>query len=172
MSDTFRKMLIGLVGGGVLLGAIAPVAAAPMATTAPAVSNENVLKVDDHWRGRGGHWGRGHWGGGRGGHWRGPGPGYRPGFWNGHHGYRYYRPGYRLYDDGWWYPLAAFGAGAVIGGALAAPPPPPPPPAYYRPGYSDAHVQWCYNRYRSYRAYDNTFQPNYGPRQQCYSPYR
>jgi hypothetical protein len=40
----------------------------------------------------------------------------------------------------------------------------------YRSGGS-AHVQWCYNRYRSYRAWDNTFQPYNGPRQQCYSPY-
>ena len=32
---------------------------------------------------------------------------------------------------------------------------------------SSAHVQWCYNRYRSYRAWDNTFQPYNGPRQQC-----
>ena len=51
-----------------------------------------------------------------------------------------------------------------------------PPPVYrhrrapiYRGG--NPHVRWCYNRYRSYRAYDNTFQPNYGPRRQCYSPY-
>lgn len=36
---------------------------------------------------------------------------------------------------------------------------------------SQAHVQWCYNRYRSYRAGDNSFQPYNGPRQQCYSPY-
>ncbi|PBC12190.1 BA14K family protein [Mesorhizobium sp. WSM3859] len=36
---------------------------------------------------------------------------------------------------------------------------------------SRAHVQWCYDRYRSYRAWDNTFQPNYGPRRQCISPY-
>ncbi|MDQ2632323.1 MAG: BA14K family protein, partial [Pseudomonadota bacterium] len=34
-----------------------------------------------------------------------------------------------------------------------------------------AHVQWCYDRYRSYRASDNTFQPYNGPRRQCYSPY-
>ena len=40
----------------------------------------------------------------------------------------------------------------------------------YRSGGS-AHVQWCYNRYRSYRAWDNTFQPYNGPRQLCYSPY-
>jgi hypothetical protein len=36
---------------------------------------------------------------------------------------------------------------------------------------SSAHVRWCYDRYRSYRAWDNTFQPNYGPRKQCWSPY-
>ncbi len=37
--------------------------------------------------------------------------------------------------------------------------------------YGNDHVSWCYNRYRSYRAYDNTFQPYYGPRRQCISPY-
>jgi len=36
----------------------------------------------------------------------------------------------------------------------------------------NSHVNWCYNRYRSYRAYDNTFQPYNGPRRQCYSPYQ
>lgn len=34
-----------------------------------------------------------------------------------------------------------------------------------------AHVNWCYNRYRSYREWDNTFQPYHGPRRQCWSPY-
>jgi hypothetical protein len=42
---------------------------------------------------------------------------------------------------------------------------------YRAAGLSEAHVRWCYNRYRSYRAADNTFQPYNGPRQQCYSPY-
>jgi hypothetical protein len=37
--------------------------------------------------------------------------------------------------------------------------------------YANSHVDWCYNRYRSYRAYDNTFQPYNGPRRQCISPY-
>lgn len=47
------------------------------------------------------------------------------------------------------------------------------PRRYYRTrGISSSHVQWCYDRYRSYRAWDNTFQPYHGPRQQCYSPYR
>ncbi|MDR7035171.1 BA14K family protein [Mesorhizobium sp. BE184] len=44
------------------------------------------------------------------------------------------------------------------------------PRRVYRGG-SSAHVRWCYNRYRSYRAWDNTFQPYNGPRQQCWSPY-
>lgn len=34
-----------------------------------------------------------------------------------------------------------------------------------------SHVNWCYNRYRSYRASDNTFQPYHGPRRTCWSPY-
>ena len=70
------------------------------------------------------------------------------------------RPGYRRHSDGWWYPLAAFGLGAAIGGAIAN-----------DRDTVDSHVSWCANRYRSYRAYDNTFQPNYGPRRACISPY-
>ncbi|EEQ93584.1 BA14K family protein [Brucella intermedia LMG 3301] len=171
--NTFKKMMVGLVGASFLIGAIVPVSAAPVMPTAPAASNEHVQQVrDDRWRRGPGH---GHWGGYR----PGPRPGWHgrpyrpgPGYWNGYRGDRYYRHGYRRHNDGWWYPLAAFGAGAIIGGAIAAPPPPPPPvyraPAY---GYSNSHVQWCYNRYRSYRASDNTFQPYNGPRQQCYSPY-
>lgn len=81
-------------------------------------------------------------------------------YYNGYRGYRYQRPGYR-YHRGWWFPLAAFGAGAIIGGAIAQPP----------VRYGNRHVEWCYNRYRSYRAYDNTYQPYNGPRRQCYSPY-
>ena len=87
-------------------------------------------------------------------------------YFNGHRGYRDYRPGYRRYND-WWFPAGAFVAGAIIGGALNQ----PPPPRYVQPAYGNAHVQWCYDRYRSYRASDNTFQPNNGPRRQCNSPY-
>ena len=36
---------------------------------------------------------------------------------------------------------------------------------------SHSHVNWCYNRYRSYREWDNSFQPYHGPRRACYSPY-
>ena len=90
-------------------------------------------------------------------------------YYNGYRGYRYHRPGYRSHN-GWWFPVGAFAAGAIIGGALSA-----DRPYYgervYRRSYSSAHVEWCYNRYRSYREWDNTFQPYHGPRQQCYSPY-
>jgi hypothetical protein len=81
-------------------------------------------------------------------------------YYNGHRGYNYYRPGYREYN-GLWFPLGAFAAGAIIGGAVAQPP----------VRYGGSHVEWCANRYRSYRAYDNTYQPNNGPRRQCNSPY-
>jgi BA14K-like protein len=87
--------------------------------------------------------------------------GYREGYHNGHRGYRERRSGYRYYN-GYWFPLAAFAAGAVIGGAATQ----------ARPSASgSSHIQWCANRYRSYRASDNTFQPYNGPRQQCNSPY-
>lgn len=160
MKNTFKKLLAGLTGAGLLLGTMAPGSAASFMPSAPAVANENIQQVQDrHWRGH-----RGHWRGGPRHGWGGPR--HHPGYWNGHRGYRYHRHGYRRHSDGWWYPLAAFGAGAIIGGAIASPPP------AYRVPYSSTHVQWCYNRYRSYRASDNTFQPYNGPRQQCYSPYR
>lgn len=80
-------------------------------------------------------------------------------YYHGHKGYHSKRDGYRYYN-GFWFPLAAFGLGAIVGSAAA------------RSGNSNnAHVDWCYDHYRSYRVYDNTFQPYHGPRRQCYSPY-
>ncbi|HEX2139841.1 MAG TPA: BA14K family protein [Woeseiaceae bacterium] len=78
-------------------------------------------------------------------------------YYNGYRGYDRYRPGYRRHGD-FWFPSAAFGI--VIETRPAA-----------RVRVGNAHVEWCYDRYRSYRAYDNTFQPYNGPRRQCYSPY-
>ena len=80
--------------------------------------------------------------------------------------------------------------GAIIGGLPAQPRYYGPSyydqsyygPTYYRPHYyaprnyrqvyygGNTHTRWCYARYRSYRAYDNTFQPYYGPRRACVSP--
>lgn len=79
--------------------------------------------------------------------------GYRT--WRGHRGFRSYHPGYRRYN-GFWFPPAAFAAGVVIGATV------------HRGG--NAHIRWCSNHYVSYRASDNTFQPNNGPRRACVSP--
>lgn len=69
-----------------------------------------------------------------------------------HHGRRHYRPRSGIYLQ--------FGGPRVVR------------PAYprYR-SLPSAHVRWCHNRYRSYRASDNTFQPYHGPRRSCRSPY-
>ena len=81
---------------------------------------------------------------------------------NGHRGYRYHRPGYRRHGE-FWFPAAAFLAGALITGAINADRP--------RVRTGSAHVAWCYDRWRSYREYDNSYQPFNGPRRQCRSPY-
>ncbi len=133
--------------------AVSPVAAnaapayVPQAAPAPAQTQTSQVQTVDYkpWLRRGYH--------------RHGGSAY----YNGHRGYRERRPGYRRHGD-FWFPLAAFAAGAVIAGAIAN----DAPPAY---AGGNAHVRWCANRYRSYRAYDNTFQPYNGPRRQCLSPY-
>jgi len=84
----------------------------------------------------------------------------RNGYYNGHRGYRDRRAGYR-YHNGYWYPLAAFAAGAIIGGAVSRP----------SVSSSSAHVRWCSERYRTYRASDNTYVPRAGVRAVCNSPY-
>ena len=78
-------------------------------------------------------------------------------YYHGHRGYDHYRHGYRRYGN-YWFPLAAFATGAIVGGAIANDNP---------PVYGSSHEARCYARYRSYRAYDNTYQPYNGPRRQC-----
>jgi hypothetical protein len=92
-------------------------------------------------------------------HWRGGNRVYRHNgghYWHGHRGYRHWRHGYRRHGD-LWFPLAAFAAGALVTGAIVND----------RPVYGSSHEARCYARYRSYRAYDNTYQPYDGPRRQC-----
>lgn len=36
---------------------------------------------------------------------------------------------------------------------------------------AQAHTNWCFNRYRSYRKWDNSYQPYHGARRACLSPY-
>lgn len=92
-----------------------------------------------------------------------PGGQIREGYFRGHRGYRNYRPGYRWYN-GWWFPAAAFAGGLYWNDYW-------PSYAYGASSSLSAHAQWCFSRYRSYRASDNTFQPYNGPRLQCRSPY-
>ena len=171
----------GLVTLGLLVGLSVPAFSVPMpAPIAPAAPSD-IQTVRDSWAGandpgnasqewrrnwRGDGWrGNRHWRGDR--DWRGDG-------WRGD---RHWRRGWR--DDGWRYRHRPrwgnsgvyFGLG-LGSGMLYDDYYYRPRPRIYRAPRASGHVQWCYARYRSYRAWDNTFQPNYGPRRQCISPYR
>jgi hypothetical protein len=164
-----------------------PASAAPVfVPMAPTAEHSDVIKVQDfRWKKRRNWNGPGfenrqfnrkirrsnNWNGNWNNDWDGSqnwkkynGPKY--GWYNGYKGYPYQRRNYRYHNGyGLWFPAGAFIAGAIIGGAIAN------NNGYYRGGGGSAHVEWCYDRYRSYRAWDNTFQPYNGPRRQCYSPY-
>lgn len=86
-------------------------------------------------------------------------------YYNGYRGYVRFRPGYRYYN-GYWFPAGAFAAGMAAGTAMADPVGPAPGARL-----AAAHVRWCYARYASYRAWDNSYQPYAGPRRECRSPY-
>lgn len=172
MKLDLTKLCATVVAAAMAASVALPAAAAPMFTPKAPEPVLEIQKVQDReWRRhRDRDWRRGNrdrdWrrGGDRrdwGKRFVRRGDGY---YFNGHRGYRHHRPGYREYN-GWWFPAAAFLAGAVISGAIQNQGP------AYRSSGGNAHVQWCYDRYRSYRASDNTFQPYNGPRRQCYSPY-
>ncbi|PCI05728.1 MAG: hypothetical protein COB78_03825 [Hyphomicrobiales bacterium] len=73
--------------------------------------------------------------------------------------------------------LGGLAVGALIGGAIARDRDRRHyrRDRYYEPprrrNYGGRHVRWCYDRYRSYRDYDNSYQPWEGPRRLCRSPY-
>lgn len=156
MKKIVTSLLAATLSASFAIAAAAPADAAqvfvPQASPAPSdIQNVEARNGDLQWKRR---------------HWKGDRNSYRRDdgiWWNGHRGYREYRRGYRRHGD-YWFPLAAFAAGALISGAIVN-------NENNRVHRGDAHVQWCYDRYRSYRAYDNTFQPYHGPRQQCISPY-
>lgn len=71
MINSLKKIVVGLVGATFLIGAMAPVSAAPVLPTAQIAGSDNVHQVrDDRWRRHGN------------GNWNGHRPGNRPG-WNG-----------------------------------------------------------------------------------------
>jgi|APFEC2959095136_1045048.scaffolds.fasta_scaffold00075_59 hypothetical protein len=95
-------------------------------------------------------------GGWRGDHRRGWGRDHRRGGWRGHHrGYRGNNLGGAV--------IGGLITGAIVGGVLNN----------NRQVYRgvDSHAQWCYDRYRTYRASDNTYVPRVGVRAYCNSPY-
>ncbi|MBL4917642.1 BA14K family protein [Szabonella alba] len=65
--------------------------------------------------------------------------------------------------------------GAIIGGVLVdqfnRPQPVQVPQGNAGRYLSQNHVNWCHDRWRSYRASDNSYQPYNGPRRVCSSPY-
>ncbi len=159
-----RKFLVGICALAMAapLG-IAPAMSAPISVPTPAYESANVVQAqyDSSRSYRGDRRGDRRWRGDR-----NPRFEYRGdnrAYYRGHRGYRSPRAGYRQLD-GFWFPPAAFIAGAIIGGAMNQ-----PQGRVVHP--SAAHVEWCYDRYRSYRASDNTFQPYNGPRRQCRSPF-
>jgi len=111
------------------------------------------------------------------------------GMLNGYKGYRHHRPGFRRHKDGWWYPKEAFNDASNINKTSVKQQNTPaeatqndqPRAANNRPSTrkqktkpshpSSKHIAWCAKKYRSYRAFDNTFQPKRGKRKTCRSPY-
>jgi hypothetical protein len=161
-----KKIFAGLCAGSIALSLtfanVASTLAAPVISPqAPAgLTHFEQVQYNQEWRKRGNGQGRQMYRGNRSGQFERRG---NRAYYNGHRGYNRGRAGYRQYN-GFWFPAAAFITGAIIGGALGS------APSAYRGGGSN-HVQWCYDRWRSYRASDNSYQPYNGPRKQCMSPY-
>ncbi|WP_019220980.1 BA14K family protein [Bartonella senegalensis] len=96
---------------------------------------------------------------------------------NGFKGYRHYRRGYRKYSDDWWYPEMAF---VAFPNQNAKHVPLKARSTSHRmllissleekePWMLKQHLDSCHARYRSYNESDNSYQPFYGPRKQCFS---
>ncbi|MEW6633244.1 MAG: BA14K family protein [Pseudomonadota bacterium] len=185
MKPLFSCLGSGLLALGLAAGATAPSLAGPILqpdlSTATSTAAPAVIPVRDSWAG-GNDRQMYDWRFRRGGdfRWRNGGNFGNRHFsrnWNGGGDWRWRHRHHRYYDGG---DAAILGLGLGLGlGGLAYDnyydPYYDPYPRYYQPRrvyrVSSAHVRWCYDRYRSYRAWDNTFQPNYGPRRQCISPY-
>lgn len=106
MKSYVKNILAVGLSAIVVAGAIVPAEAAMPLPVAPKSveasgndASKNIVNVQ-YWRDRDG-WGD------------------RRGWYRGHRGYRDYRPGYR-HHDGYWFPLAAFATGAIIGGCSFA----------------------------------------------------
>ncbi|KAA0689109.1 BA14K family protein [Neorhizobium sp. P12A] len=148
------------------LSSVLPAQAFP-SINSPALQSSDVQLIQYHGRGSGGRGHGGYWPrGGRhyGGYHRGYGRhgGYYGGYrrYGGYGGHGYYGGGYGYGNNYGGLVIGGLAAGVLLGSMLAQ-------PRYY----GNSGQSWCYSRYRSYRAYDNTFQPYHGPRRQCIAPY-
>ncbi|MBO0143264.1 BA14K family protein [Agrobacterium sp. Ap1] len=127
----------------VTLTSFAPAAALPLPTvSAPQASNAEQVQYRDHRR-----YYRHHRGDRR--------------HYSRHHR-RYDRHHHRHRRSNAGAVIGGLAAGAIIGGAIAN---------SGNRSYGSSHAQWCANRYRTYRASDNTYVPRAGVRAQCQSPY-
>lgn len=95
-------------------------------------------------------------------------------YYNGYRGHPRWRKGWRRHN-GWWFPAAAFAVGVIVGSGshyYRERDYYRDPPRRYRSGsLPGEHYIWCDRRFRTYRAYDNTYVPKRGYRAQCRSPY-
>ena len=73
--------------------------------------------------------------------------------------FRSRRGSHRHYYDGWWY-ASPFWLGVVAAPSYA-----------YGTSYSSAHVEWCYDNYRSYSAQTDSYLGYDGYYHRCDSPY-
>lgn len=155
MKSASSRFAIAGVAASLAFGSVLPLEAAPLfaAGGGSPFQSSNIVKVQAGGGDMGGVQSRGF---SRRGGWA---------YYNGYRGYRERRRGYRRHN-GYWFPLAAFAAGALIAGAAANSARAAPPVVVSNP-----HVDWCLSRYRSYNPYDNTFQPFNGPRRYCRSPF-
>jgi len=174
------------------LGLAASAQAAPIIPANPAAATGDRAAASDlpveQVQSRGGrpHGGGPRGGGNQGGGWHHGGGGWHNGGGNWHGGWGgYHRRWYPRYYGGYYgrpywgrgyYGGSGIYLGLGIPGYSYYDPYYAPAPLYRAPVYrarriGNAHVTWCYERYRSYRAYDNTYQPYHGPRRQCISPY-
>ena len=163
MKKFLSSMMAVAVSATFAVSSIAPaMAAAPMVSVAAPAATQDIQKVSEkRWIRNGNReWRRGD----RGRHDRrwGDRGGSRH-YWNGHRGSNHWRKGYRRHNNGWWYPLAAFGVEVIIRQ--------PRPYGRVVTDLPPEHYVWCDRRYKSYRVWDDTFQPNKGPRRLCNSPY-
>lgn len=80
--------------------------------------------------------------------------------------YKYRRHHRRHWNDDYWGVAPGFYLGLGV-----------PSYRYYNEPHrvyrrtSSAHVDWCERRWKSYHAWDNTYQPKHGKRRQCISPF-